>query len=399
MGDGKALSAEFLDIESNEGLADNRTRNRKERTENSPTMPANGKGLQLQEIMSSDLEEVARFITRASGSEVALDRAIARLSWILLENPARHPGDPLGWLLHSTNGEVVGCMGCAPQRFCFGQASLTLMMASSFYVDQRHRGAGTSIFLKYLELGRRYPLFVSSADATVAEVWRRLSAFPLGNSDHEVVGVLRWTPVLAEGAFRKTGSDRLAWLTARLMSAGFGATRKLRLDPEAGEIVPLATAEEAASLCEGNFTRQPIDKITSCRDAQFLRWRYFSHGDPDTRVFAFRPSGAAARYMVAVRLLNRGYKQQINALHVLDIHGEPDPKTCLAIAACLCKEYRDCIDMIVFRCLNPLQQQVLTAHGFEIRRFAKPIAWCLDKHALLPSDIWYFVPADGDMFL
>src|SRR5258708_21282785 len=95
-------------------------------------MPENGKTLQLHEISPSDLEDVARFISRVSGSDTPLPRALERLAWILLENPARVPGDPLGWLLRAPSGEVIGCMCCAPQKFCFGQTTFTLMMANSF---------------------------------------------------------------------------------------------------------------------------------------------------------------------------------------------------------------------------------------------------------------------------
>jgi len=119
-----------------------------------------------------------------------------------------------------------------------------------------------------------------------------------------------------------------------------------------------------------------------------------------TRLFAFQAhAGEKKQFMVGVRLQNRGYKQQIRALQVLDIWGEPDPKTSRAIADCLWREYREQIDMLVFRCLNPTQQQALEANGFKVRPFPAPIAWCIDKHGLLPSKVWYFVPADGDMFL
>ena len=158
----------------------------------------------------------------------------------------------------------------------------------------------------------------------------------------------------------------------------------------------LGSPEEAACVCAEHRS----DKITSCRDVPFLKWRYFSRIKPTTRLFAFRPrDGEKKQFMVGVHLQNRGYKQQIRALHVLDIWGEADPKSYLAIAACLWREYREQIDMLVFRCLNPMQQQALTANGFKIRRFAAPIAWCIDKYGLLPSKSWYFVPADGDMFL
>jgi hypothetical protein len=361
-------------------------------------MPESGirKTFQLHEISPSDLEEVARFIGRVSGSDMPLPRAVKRLSWILLENPARGPGDPLGWFLRAPSGEVVGCMCCAPQKFCFGQTTFTLMMANSFYVDDQYRGGGTSIFLKYLQLGRRYPLFVSSANPTVAEMWQKLGGYPLGNSDGEVLGILCWPPLLAESVYRKTASDRMARFTAGLASPWLRVRRRLLPGNAEGELVRLSSPEEAARVCAEHHS----DKITSCRDVAFLKWRYFSGVGPMTRLFAICPrDGDKKQFMVGVHLQNRGYKQQVRALHVLDIWGEADPKTYLAIAACLVREYRGQIDVLVFRCLDPTQQQALTANGFKVRPFAAPIAWCIDKAGLLPSKDWYFVPADGDMFL
>jgi hypothetical protein len=234
----------------------------------------------------------------------------------------------------------------------------------------------------------------------VAEMWRKLGGYPLGNSDREVLGILRWPPLLAESVYRKTASNRMARFTAALASPlaslGSRAWRRSLPGNAEGEFVPLGSPEEAPCICAEHRS----DKITSCREVAFLKWRYFSRVEPMTRLFAFRPrDGEKKQFMVGVLLQNRGYKQQIRALHVLDIWGEADPKTSLAIAASLWREYREQIDVLVFRCLNPTQQQALRASGFKVRPFAAPIAWCIDKYGLLPSKAWYFVPADGDMFL
>jgi hypothetical protein len=357
------------------------------------------KNLQLHEIVPSDLEEVARFISRLSGSDTPLPHAVKRLSWILLETPGRDPGDPLGWLLRAPSGEVAGCMGCAPQKFCVGQTTLTMMMANSFYVDDQYRGAGASIFLKYLQLGRRYPLFVSSASASVAEMWQKLGGYPLGNSDQEVIGVLGWRPLVAESMYRKTANDSVARIAAGLASPllSFWASGRRKLVDRSGEgkLSQLDTPEEAARVCAEHYS----EKITGCRDVPFLKWRYFSTLDPTTQLFAFRPHDSETKFMIAVRLQNRGYKHQIRALHVLDIWGEADSKTCVSIAAGLWSKYVGVIDMLVFRCLNPSQRQALVDQGFRVRKFPAAIAWCVDKAGLLPSKTWYFVPADGDMFL
>jgi hypothetical protein len=231
-------------------------------------------------------------------------------------------------------------------------------------------------------------------------MWQKLGGYPLGISDREVLGIVCWPPLLAEGVYRKTASDRMARFTAvvasPLASLSFRGRRGLLPGNAEGELAPLDSPEEAANICAEHHS----DKITSCRDVAFLKWRYFSRIEPMTRLFAFHPrAGEKKQFMVGVHLQNRGYKQQIRALHVLDIWGEADPKTSLAIAACLWREYREQIDMLVFRCLDPTQEQALTTNGFRVRPFAAPIAWCIDKHGLLPSKTWYFVPADGDMFL
>jgi hypothetical protein len=292
-------------------------------------------------------------------------------------------------------------MCCAPQNFCLGNTTLTLMMANSFYVDESYRGAGTSIFLKYLQFGRRYPLFVSSASPAVAEIWRKLGGYALGHSDRELVGVVRWRPVIAESVHRKTDSNRAAQIAAAIASPWFAIGgvlfrwRALRETVKA-ELIPVESPDVAAGICAAHRS----DKITSCRDLPFLKWRYFSPVEPNTRLFAFRrPGKEEKQFLVGVRLQRRGYKQQIRTLQVLDIWGEPDPALTLDVALCLQDQYREQIDMMAFRCLNPMQQDALTASGFRARLFLAPIAWCIDKYGLLPGKMWYLVPADGDMFL
>ncbi len=351
--------------------------------------------LHLHEIVASDLVELAGFIGRISGSDIPISRATDRLSWILLDNPARRSDDSPGWVLRAPSNEIVGCMCCTPQRFCLDERVFTLMMANSFYVDERHRGTGTSIFLKYLQLGRKYPLFVSSANPTVAQMWKKLGAYSLGNSEEEVLAILRWSPLVAESVYRKTNSRFLA--SAAAMLAPSGAGRPRFKDFSEGDLLPLKTPEEAAEICAEHRS----DKLTSCRDLAFLKWRYFSPADSTTKLFAFRPRTSEKPRLVAIRLQCRGYTQQIRALHVLDIWGEPDSHAnlYLTVAAALAREYREQADALVFRCLNPEHRQFLESHGFKVRRCVAPIAWCIDKYNLLPTKDWYFVPADGDMFL
>jgi hypothetical protein len=351
--------------------------------------------LQLQEISEADLEELSRFVLRRAGSTTSLAAALRRFSWILLENPARVSKAPLGWFLTNADSEIVGCMCCAPQEFRFGAMTLPLMMANSFYVDERYHGGGTAIFLKYLQLGRRYPLFVSSASPTVAEIWQKLGGRAFAGTDRELIGIVHWTPLLAENLYRKIQHEPTAQLLARLAGAIVPLRRQLERAAGSGKLRRLGSAEEASEIGRQHSS----DKITASRDVGFLRWRYFSDADVTTQLLAFQSKDDERPFVLGIRLLNRGYKQQIRTLQVLDIWGEVDGKLCRAIAASLWREYGEQIDALLFRCLGPEQEQSLMECGFRRRVFAAPIAWRLDKWKLLPAQAWYFVPADGDMFL
>ena len=352
--------------------------------------------LKLCEIQPGELEEVARFIqSQMLAPAPQVSAVVDRLRWILLENPARDPLAPLGWCLRSASGGVVGCMGCTPQEFSFGEKKFSVMVSTSFYVEPSNHGAGASIFLKFLQIARRYPLLVSSANPPVALMWQKLGGYAIGHSDHEVLGILRWKPVIAEAAYRKSGSALFGQAAGTLAAPWMDWLRRPRLQIEGCELSTIQSPEEAASLAQ----QRPRDCLTSLRDASYLKWRYFSAGDATARIFTFRHRLSEKPYLVAVNLRHRSYAAQIATLNVLDICGEPRPESYAGIAACLAEQYGDQIDMIVFRCLDQPSREALQAKGFLVRAFAAPIAWCIDKFGLLPSKNWYLVPADGDMML
>ena len=351
----------------------------------------------LCEIQPADLQEVGRFVARQidADSGLSVPQIIARLHWIVVENPAREPGMPLGWCVRNSAGQIAGCMFCAPQRFVLGESRCTLMMSSSFYVDQKHRGAGTSIFMKFVQLGRRYALFSTSANAVVANMWKKLGAYPLGNSGHEMLGIVHWRGVVEDVLVRRLGSNSFSRVLAAGLTPFMAVSRRLPTTIGSADLVPLQAPEEAATLCAGVLP----NRLTTLRDAAYFRWRYFSAVDPTTRLFAYRPLNSDKRLLVGINQRRRGYRQQIRALNLLDLFGEPNPEDIKAIANLLLCQYRNKIDMLVFRCLDPASQQAIRPMGFVRREFDAPIAWCLDKSARLPSHDFYLVPADGDMLL
>ena len=93
-----------------------------------------------------------------------------------------------------------------------------LMGSSSFYVDDRHRGQGGRIFLKYSRMANQWPLFGTSANAEAAALWKAAGAKPIPYSDRELFGVLHWPPVAEEVVHRKYSNRFLTRLAGSSIS-------------------------------------------------------------------------------------------------------------------------------------------------------------------------------------
>ncbi|HLX85008.1 MAG TPA: hypothetical protein VKR59_14000 [Terriglobales bacterium] len=368
-----------------------------------PSLPA-----KLVTIVESEIGELSRFIAAQSGREAG--DVESHLRWFLLENPARETDIPLGCGLRSTDGELVGCILCVPQRFRHQQQVLTVMGSSSFYVDERYRGGGGLLFLKFSEFGRRWPLFGNSANADAAGLWKARGAKPIPFSDHELFGVLHWEPVIEESLHRKgVGAGFLSRLAARAGSAVAGITKGLKVDDEPGNLSPLYSADEViALLIDALPIHEPPTELTAARDRDYIRWRYFSNRDKTVAVFAFRSPRFAGPTLVTVNQRLRGYRQQIKTLNLLDVYPPVNPEMGAAIANALVVLYRahhrDTVDAIVLRGLDQQHQAVFLAKGFVRRQFEAPNGWLLDKTLLdktkiLPTQNLYLVPADGDWLI
>jgi hypothetical protein len=341
-------------------------------------------------LSEKDVGEMAAFIAVQSGRTP--ETVEEHLRWFLLQNPARQSADPLGFGLRLAD-QLVGCILCVPQAFRFGSERILLMGSSSFYVDDRHRGQGGRLFLKYSRLANQHPLFGTSANAEAAALWNAAGARSIPYSDAELFGVLRWPPVAEEFIQRRYSSRLLAGLSGSWISSLVGLFRPLQIDgtnPDA--LHPLTSAEQVNDLpIHGHATR-----LTAMRDLPYIRWRYFSGRDATVSAFAFRSRKPDQEVLVTVNQRTRGYRGQIRTLNVLDVYPEVPPEEWVRILEALIARYGKAVDAIVLRSQNPDQQSLFGGKGFQRRAFDAPTAWFLDKASLLPTHDWYPVPADGD---
>ena len=349
---------------------------------------------ELVEINESDLPEVFRFIARQSHeAEAGVE---ARLRWLVLENPARESATPLGWGLRASTGAFVGCILCVPQKFRSQQQEFVLMGSTSFYVDEAYRGRGGLVFLRYSQLNRRWALFGNSANAEAAQLWKARGAIPVGHSDHELLGVIRWRPLIEDLVLRNVQNRGLARLASGVIAPLVSPLQRPRTgSAESGELLPLASANQVMNLPLSEVG----SKITAVRDLPYIRWRYFSGRDASVAAFAFRSRKLDKDILVTVNQRNRGRLGQLRTLNVLDVYPEVTPLWHAAIVSALLRRYRESVDAVVLRGQDADRQRVFREMGFVRRGFEAPNAWFLDRFSLIPRCEWYLVPADGDWLI
>jgi hypothetical protein len=355
--------------------------------------PIRQRGTSLTDLVAlseNDIAEVARFIATQSGRTT--ESVDTHLRWFLLENPARQPQDPLGFGVWTAD-QLVGCILCSPQAFCFNGNKIVLMGSSSFYVDESHRGHGGRVFLQYSRLGNKSPLFGTSANADAAALWKAAGANPIPYADAELFGVLHWPPVAEEFMLRRHSSRWLSRLAGSPISNLAALFRPLKInDGESNTLQPLSSAEQVNNL--------PIHasslKLTALRDLPYIRWRYFSGHDATVAAFSFRSHSHNHEVLITVNQRPRGYRGQINTLNVLDVYPEVPADEWLRIIGALISRYRNIVHVIVLRCQNPERLKIFCEKGFQRRMFDAPTSWFLDKAKLLSTHDWYSVPADGD---
>ena len=348
--------------------------------------------LDVAEIQVGDLPDLAAFYTEQGAGPRGLDPETARrhLHWYLFEVPAASDELPKGWVARDGAGRVVGAKRCTPQRFQCAGTTWTLAHGGGYYVDASHRGLGLLLMRRFLGLGDRYALFAATMNDVSGALYERYGGYPIPRTDAELIGPIRWTPLLEEALVRRgvpaTLAGAAAWLGALRPSPLRGGDR--------GTLSPVTSADalpESVSRAPAEHAQQ----LTALRDRAFLRWRYFE--GPDATRSLYRYEGPSGACWVGVNLRRRGHRSQVRALMVLDVWGDLPAAATPDLARALADRHRDEADVLVFRGMPEPRERALCERGFVRRALSRAVGVCIDRSALLPTRDWYLVPADGDM--
>lgn len=347
----------------------------------------------MRGIEEADLPDLARFYAGDDPRAGTRERGdpVAHLHWYLFENPAALPDVPPGWIGRDPSGRIVGAKHCVPQRFRCGDETFTLLLGGGFYVDESHRGLGMVLMRKYLALGKRYSHFATTMNTVSGAIYERYGGYSIEGSDHELLGVLRWAPVVEEGLARRLGG---ASALARPLAALAGLRPAAVRGRPQGSLRRLGSVDD---LEDADLAVPPehANVMTALRDRPFLRWRYFD--GPDRTRELLRYEGPGGHCLVGVNRRSRGQRGQARCLVVLDLWGGLPVEDTADVARALAARFRGEADLMSFRGLPGPREQALRAAGFLHRALPRPTGVCIDRAGRLPTRDWYLVPADGDM--
>jgi len=131
----------------------------------------------LVTISESEIVELAQFIASQSGRESAsVERPPALVS--AGEPGPRSADSARFWiaLRRKANSSAAFCL--FHKSSASSSKHLLIVGSSCFYVDERYRGSGGLVFLRFSQLGRKWPLFGNSANADAARCGKLAVRFP-----------------------------------------------------------------------------------------------------------------------------------------------------------------------------------------------------------------------------
>lgn len=227
---------------------------------------------QLRAARLEDYEHIRRL-----GLEHSLDvPAYEDWSSLWLDNPLRvrlGKNFPIGWVLETERGELVGCMGTAWSRYTFRGDSLISAVARAWFVPLEYRGFALELMDEYLNQPG-VDLVINNAVSIAAHgLFSQFCApIPLG----------RWDSM----SYWITGYRGYAERVLRSARAPFSAL--LAYPVGAALWMKDVTAGKPLHKAEGSFTVGSLDRF----DFQFdVFWRELVRQNPD-KLLAERSSAA-----------------------------------------------------------------------------------------------------------
>jgi hypothetical protein len=351
-------------------------------------------GYEIQPMLENDLREVALFLDRSMAAMIAETRTQVATNGGrqsgeahdiphhdltgFLKNPHRRQDFPIGEIIRSSDGAVVGMILTIPWIYRRGDQRLTGLAAGNFFVDPSARMQGFMLFRRYLKVPDINFWYASSCNAQSGALWSKSGAAQVPNSDFEYMYFFRLGPLMEELALRKGAPQAAA---AALKLAGpiatlVGAPRRprVRLRHE-----PCRDFERLAELAERHRDR---NLLTCERSAPYLNWLFGGQQPkPGERyrheIFRFENGHGDEGWFVLARS-RRGQREQIRNVNMLDVVWPREKIEFTDVLATILDEASHDSDMFSFRCRTALPA-LENFPGLRRRQLAAPEAFIISR--------------------
>ncbi|MCP4594848.1 MAG: hypothetical protein GY842_29310 [bacterium] len=248
-------------------------------------------GVELRELAEEDFGELPRLMGRVYGCAPAED-GVARLRWLLCDNPDADESIPKGWVL-CDGGRIVGLLANVPRRMVIDGASVRAACTAHYVVLPEYRVGGLRLANAYFEQRGADCLFVATGNRASAAVFRRFGAESISEGDQTAMFVLRGGPVCAAKLRRRgwnAGLAKAASIPTGLSVGLWGRWQRRRLSGDHGIQEPSPNPSLAGrGAMDVSVRRMPrfdtsVDalgercggdyRVTSRRDSQRLNWLF-----------------------------------------------------------------------------------------------------------------------------
>lgn len=335
---------------------------------------------EIVELRAEDIPEIAALLVKNEPpAGLTVEKLEARLRW-LGSNPSFQPEIPFAWAARAGT-QLVGVMLAVPRRFQFAGRIHTAVMSSGFYVVPEARGIGFALFQAYRRYRDRFILYATSANALSWKLWAAAKAESIPGSDHEYLRVIHFHPVVEEALHPRLGS------AAAILARPAALLDQFASGNEESGLRELTSPTELPPAPESDGW---------IRDADYIRWRYFSEPEGTTRLL--RIDTGSSRITVAVSLVQRGHRQQVRALMLLDLWGTALESGFSGLLQGLAREFRASADLIALRGLSPALAKGVQCFATRERRFGHPMGWYIDDRKVLHGDPSILVQGTADSF-
>ena len=245
-------------------------------------------------------------------------------------NPAwqEHKDLPLGWVLETVSGAIVGVGHCVPAIYWLNGRKLLAAVGRGGAVDREFRADSVAIFQAFFEQARPDLLINTSANPVAGKLWQAFGAQPVPHAtyDEVLLWVTNYPQVIASAAYQRWGrkQDSWAWATGRLVQCWHYVNRRCRMQRASAEVIRLVGFDERFDHLLEQLRVVP-DKLHAARDRDTLTWHFSRAEAHGTLVVLLAVNhGVPVGYLVAVR--EDRLALRITRYSVADLQTLPDQR-------------------------------------------------------------------------